>query len=96
MGVGDNLLHPNFCLQISLFFEVVYTMTKKLEQSKKITKELEDKILKYQDKFETMENFVDIVRKMPGMYIGPIGNQGFLNMIREILQNALDEFLRSC
>ena len=71
-------------------------MTKKLEQSKKITKELEDKILKYQDKFETMENFVDIVRKMPGMYIGPIGNQGFLNMIREILQNALDEFLRSC
>lgn len=45
----------------------------------------------YIDEIKTLEDYVTAVRKVPGMYIGPIGNLGYLNMIREIFQNSIDQ-----
>lgn len=45
----------------------------------------------YGNDIVTMEDFTEIVRKRPGMYLGPIGQKGFLNMIREIIQNSFDQ-----
>lgn len=45
----------------------------------------------YADQIITLEDFVAGVRQNIGMYIGAKGYRGFINMIREILQNALDE-----
>lgn len=57
----------------------------------KISKEMVDNIKNYGKQISTLKDFVTAVRKRPGMHIGAIGNPGFLNMIREILQNAIDE-----
>lgn len=48
---------------------------------------------KYSEKISTIKSFVEAVRQMPGMYIGPIGDAGFLNMIREIFQNSIDQLI---
>lgn len=45
----------------------------------------------YSNKIEEKDNFVDAVRQVPGMYIGPLGNEGHINMIREVYQNSIDE-----
>ena len=37
---------------------------------------------------------MEAVRKLPDVYIGALGNHGFLNMFREILQNSLDEIIK--
>ena len=37
---------------------------------------------------------VEAVRKLPDVYIGALGNPGYLNMYREILQNSLDEIMK--
>ena len=60
----------------------------------KISQELQDSILNYGNEIETIEDFVAGVRNTPGWYIGPIGNLGFINMIREILQNSFDEIMK--
>ena len=59
-----------------------------------LSKEMQESILNYANEIKTLATFVEAVRKRPGMYIGRIGNGGFLNMIREILQNSLDEINR--
>lgn len=56
--------------------------------------DMEQKIKEYAEQIKTLEDFVAAVRKMPGMYIGMIGNRGFLNMIREIFQNSIDELIK--
>lgn len=61
----------------------------------KIDAQMEQNIRNYGDKIKTLESFVIAVRKRPGMYIGPIGNRGFINMIREIFQNSIDELQRN-
>lgn len=48
----------------------------------------------YSESIITISDFVEIVRKRPGMYLGPIGNLGFINMIREIIQNGFDQILK--
>lgn len=48
-----------------------------------------DKIKK-EDKIQFLEDDLEAVRKLPDVYIGALGNAGFLNMIREILQNSTD------
>lgn len=60
----------------------------------KLTQEQIDAIKSYGDEIVTITDFVEIVRKRPGMYLGPVGNLGFLNMIREIVQNAFDQIMK--
>ena len=43
---------------------------------------------------KTIELFVDSVRKNPGQYLSNIGNEGFMNCIREVFQNSADEMAR--
>lgn len=55
---------------------------------------MEENIRNYANEITTLDSFVKAVRKLPGMYIGNIGNPGFLTMIKEIFQNSLDEVMR--
>ena len=59
-----------------------------------LTQEQIESIQNYGDQIKTLKDFVEAVRKRPGMYIGYLGNKGFINMIREIFQNAYDELNR--
>ena len=54
----------------------------------------EESIRNYGNKIEHIETFVAAVRRLPGMYIGAIGNKGWLSCIREIFQNSIDEMVR--
>lgn len=56
----------------------------------KISKEYQDNIKNYAKQIKTLP-FLKAVRKTPGQYIGYVGNPGHINMIRELLQNGLDE-----
>lgn len=56
-----------------------------------MSKEMIDNIQNYGNEIKTLKDFVTAVRMRPGMYIGGIGDPGFINMIREIIQNSLDE-----
>lgn len=56
-----------------------------------LTEEQIQNIQNYAGEIKTLKDFVESVRKLPGMYIGPIGDRGFINMTREIFQNAYDE-----
>ena len=47
----------------------------------------------YKNDFKSITDDMERVRERPGMYIGPIESAGFLNMIREIFQNCLDQLL---
>lgn len=58
-----------------------------------LSEEFMKNIDNYSNEIKTIVNFVDAVRKRPGMYIGPRGSAGFLNMIREVFQNALDQLV---
>lgn len=48
------------------------------------------KIQGYADTIVSLSNF-EAMRKRPGEFIGSKGNKGFINMVREIVQNTLDE-----
>ena len=54
----------------------------------------EESIRNYGNKIEHIEGFAAAVRRLPGMYIGAIGNRGWLSCIREIFQNSVDEMVR--
>lgn len=58
-----------------------------------INEEMKKSIDDYGSRIKTLKDFVSAVRTRPGMYIGPIGNDGFLNMMREIFQNAIDQLI---
>lgn len=62
--------------------------------SKKIRDKAQE-IYDYERQFKELTDFKEIVRQMPGMYIGALGNKGVINMFREILQNAFDQFVKS-
>ena len=47
-----------------------------------------------QKEIKVINNPVEAVRKLPDVYIGALGNHGYLNMYREILQNSLDEIIK--
>ena len=47
-----------------------------------------------QKEIKVIDDQVDAVRKLPDVYIGALGNHGYLNMYREILQNSLDEIIK--
>lgn len=60
-------------------------------EKRKLTQEQIENIENYGNEIKTLKDFVEAVRKRPGMYIGYLGNRGFINMVREIFQNAYDE-----
>lgn len=66
-------------------------MPKKIDKNKI---SMEENIRNYSNEIVSLNSFVEAVRKVPGMYIGNKGNQGFLTMIKEIFQNSLDEVMR--
>lgn len=51
-------------------------------------------VKEYKNKIKTIELFVDSVRKNPGEYLSSIGNEGWMNCIREVFQNGIDEMTR--
>ena len=65
-----------------------------MHKSSKLSQEMIDNIKSYSEEITTLEDFVAGVRQNVGMYIGSKGNKGFINMIREILQNAIDEMMK--
>lgn len=58
-----------------------------------LSKEMMDNIAAYSGEIRTEENFLNAVRLRPGMYIGPRGAAGLLNMGREVWQNAIDQLV---
>lgn len=60
-----------------------------------LSKEMIQSIDNYSNDIKTLKDFVTAVRTRPGMYIGPIGNRGLLNMMREIFQNCIDQIMDS-
>lgn len=49
---------------------------------------------KQQKEIQVIDDPVVAVRKLPDVYIGALGNAGYLNMYREIVQNSLDEIIK--
>jgi DNA gyrase/topoisomerase IV subunit B len=49
---------------------------------------------KKQKKIQVIDDPVEAVRKLPDVYIGALGNAGYVNMYREIVQNSLDEIIK--
>ena len=47
-----------------------------------------------QKEIKIINDPVEAVRRLPDVYIGALGNSGFLNMYREIVQNSLDEITK--
>lgn len=48
-------------------------------------------IKEYSKQIDTIELFVDSVRQNPGEYLSSIGNEGWFNGLREMIQNGTDE-----
>ncbi|MBR1988779.1 MAG: ATP-binding protein, partial [Clostridia bacterium] len=61
--------------------------------NQEISQDMIKNIEQYSDSIKTIENFMDAVRMRPGMYIGPRGAAGLLNMGREVWQNAIDQLV---
>ena len=55
---------------------------------------MEENIRNYHNEIKTISSFVEAVRKTVGQYLGYTGNKGFVNMIREIFQNSIDELMK--
>lgn len=65
----------------------------KKQANPQLSDELINNIESYAGQIKTLVTFAEMVRKRPGMYIGPINDRGLLNMIREILQNSIDQLI---
>lgn len=62
-------------------------------QASELSQEQINAINNYGSDIKTLKDFVSICRKRPGFMIGAIGNHGYLNMMREIFQNAIDQVM---
>ena len=58
-----------------------------------LSKEIIKNIDNYTNEISHIEGTINQIRARPGMYIGPIGAPGLLNMFREIFQNSVDQLL---
>ena len=58
------------------------------------TKEQIEAIKNYGKEIQTIKLFVDSVRQNPGEYLSSIGNEGWMNGVREVIQNSTDEMNR--
>lgn len=50
-------------------------------------------ITNYAEEFKTLSN-IEAFRHTPAQFLGYTGNRGFINMVREIFQNAADEVIK--
>lgn len=66
-----------------------------MQKNNQLTESMEENIKNYSKKIVTINEFYKHVRMCPSMYIGYIGTKGFINMIREILQNSIDQIERN-
>ena len=62
-------------------------------QTAELTQEQKDAIDNYGSSIKTLKDFVSICRKRPGYQLGGVSNRGFLNMMREIFQNSIDQLM---
>ena len=62
--------------------------------AEKLSKEYIEAIKNYSKEIQTIELFVDSVRQNPGEYLSSIGNEGWMNGVREVIQNSTDEMDR--
>lgn len=62
--------------------------------STNFTQEQIDNINNYSKEIETKKTYSQAVRETVGQYLGYIGNKGFINMVREIFQNSMDEYMK--
>ena len=60
----------------------------------KLTDEQIKAIKEYSKLIKTIELFADSVRQNPGEYLSSIGNEGWMNAVREVIQNSTDEMNR--
>jgi len=60
----------------------------------KLTAEQKKAIENYSKQIKTIELFVDSVRQNPGEYLSSIGDEGWINACREVIQNGTDEMGR--
>ena len=67
-------------------------MPKKIATAE-LSEEMKAAIDNYGNEIKTLEDHVKAVRKMPGNFGGGIGTSGYLDMIREIFQNSIDQVL---
>lgn len=47
-----------------------------------------------QKEIQVIDDPVEAVRKLSDVYIGSVNNPGYMNMLREIIQNSLDEIVK--
>lgn len=66
-------------------------MTKQI--STNLTDEQRKNIDSYKNDITHIEGTINAIRRLPGMYIGPVGALGAVNMFREIFQNSVDQLL---
>ena len=59
-----------------------------------LDKQMEENIKNYANRIETIDSYVDAIRKTVGYHLGSVGNKGHLTMIREIYQNSGDEAVK--
>lgn len=69
-------------------------VSKKKDEVNNLDESMVQNIKSYGNEIEKMKSFVDSIRKVPGMYIGHLGNAGYLNMVREVFQNSIDEIIK--
>ena len=58
-----------------------------------INNDVQKAIDNYSSRIVTMKDFVSSVRQATGMYIGFVDERGYINMTREIFQNAVDQVI---
>ena len=59
----------------------------------KLTEEQKRAIDNYGNEIISMKNDVEAIRQTIGMYIGSKGNHGYLTLVRELYDNAIDQML---
>lgn len=61
--------------------------------STQLSQEQMQAIDNYGESIQTLGDYITAVRKIPGMYLGPLQGAGYTNQIREIFQNSVDQLL---
>lgn len=81
-------------LSVGMYFIGGNKMPKNQQQTPQLSQEMINNIKNYANEIKTIELFVDSVRQNPGEYLSSIGNEGWMNCIREVFQNSADEMAR--